>query len=190
MTALAEHTSAAVDASELRLTMREHRDTDLPFVLSSWAASWRLSQSAKRWRGAAYRGFFDDVITGGLFRLPETRIVVACLEDDPDAIIGWLCYTPGRLPVLHYGYVRRDIPQAWGAQGGTPCRRRRVFSDLVACAQVTDALVYTFRPCERRHRNDNRIMGVERGLLDAADRRGIVARHRPIEEFLGRTRSR
>lgn len=167
----------AVEPRRVRVTFREARPTDLPYVVDSWRNSWRLADRCHAMRGRDYRRLFDDLVTGGVLTLDDTRIAIGCDASAPDRIWCWACWTPGLIPTLHYAVTRRAADEQ-------SMRRLGLFRLLVASLGVRDALVYTSRPADRMHRHDKRPSGVEAGLLRAATAAGIVARHHPIEEFM------
>lgn len=158
--------------------IRRAAPSDLAFIVDGWRNSWRLAQTNCRKPSDVYHHTFDRLVVHGILAEPDTTVIVACDQDEPDVLLGWLCYTPG-VPTLHYAYVR--------AAG---LRRRGLFSVMVAAMGVSDggALAYTFRPCEHASSYRRRPMGVEAGLLAAAERRGIATRYVPVAEFLGRKR--
>lgn len=63
---------------------------------------------------------------------PSTRVMVACMEDDPDLIIGFLIAEPKDLPILHYVYVKAAF------------RGHRVATDLCASVNINPRERYTY----------------------------------------------
>lgn len=161
------------------------RDTDEPFVLDSWRKSWRLSAEGKRGSPAAYHALFEDLVLRGVWLDDATRVLVVAVEADLNEIAGWVCYAPGSIPTIHYAIVRKRT-----LSGGAPLRRAGLFGAMIHLVGVRDRLVYTFRPAEHAHGRDHRYLGVERALLDAAKRRGIVASYESVLGYLGRSRGR
>lgn len=44
----------------------------------------------------------------GILARPDSVLRVACLPDDPDAILGWAVITADQPPKLHFVYVRKE----------------------------------------------------------------------------------
>ncbi len=173
--------AVAIPFDELRppsaqARIRESRPSDLPYVVDSWRASWRHGGKNRRLPGEAYRGMFDELVVRGVLALPETRVLVSCDDVDDDVVLGWLCYAPGRIPTVHYGLVLGDHEHSM--------RRRGVFTVLLAAAGVDDALVYTFRAPDRRHRWDRHRFDLEAALVAAGLARGITAHYVPVRDYL------
>ncbi len=84
------------------ITVREMREEDKPFVLSSWLKSHRAHCG---W--ASSEDFFrvHREVAEGL--MARGRVLVACQKDDPEAIVGWLCSEVGTSLTVHYAYVKR-----------------------------------------------------------------------------------
>lgn len=171
MVATAHHGESTESAPRARI--RPSTPADLPYVVGSWRESWRGARECHRLRESVYRGIFDELVVRGVLALPETRVTVACDDGDDDVLLGWVCYAPGRVPVVHYGVVRHD-----GVRG------RGLFAVLVAAAGVTTRMAYTFHPPVRRHRWDRRSRDPEPALLEAAARRGIAAVYEPVRDYL------
>jgi hypothetical protein len=175
----------AAEAPAIRIVPRALRADDERFVVDSWRRSWRNSNDTRRESGRAYHALFEDVVLRGVIAEETTKFLIVASEGDLDEIVGWICYTPGSIPTVHFGYVRAETRTT-----KQPVRLSGVFSAMLHFAGVTDRLVYTFRPAERPHPRDNRTLGVENALLAAAHKRGIEAIYRPILEFLGRSEDR
>ena len=69
--------------------LREMRTTDVPFVFNSWLESWRVNKYAgcipNNLYYATTRSNIENLIARG------STIKVACLADDEDCILGWVC---------------------------------------------------------------------------------------------------
>ena len=78
----------------MNYALRPARPTDLPYVVDTWIKSARSPH--ERLRDATGR-------VRAIIAQPTTTLVVACLPDDDDAILGWACHTPDKM----YSYVRR-----------------------------------------------------------------------------------
>ncbi len=169
-------------APELKVRIRGVTESDVPYIDSTFQATWLLSNRNRRLSRGEFGARYSHVVTDGLFKLPDTRIIVACDEEDPDLILGWLCYTPGT-PTIHYAFTR-------GGNPNVTMRRQGIMVAMLAVAGVRDgsSFAYTFHPQDRSHRQNNERTHLEAKLLAAASRRRIVARYVSIESFLGRGR--
>lgn len=182
-------TALAQAQSPMRVTVRNAIESDRAYIMDSWRLGWRLSEECRRMRGREYKAVFDDIVRFGVMAERDTQFLVACSPGDQSWIWGWLCYTPGPVPTIHYAVVRPHVESDVG--GKTELRRIGLFTRMVAAAGVRGELVYTFRPTERKNEYAKRPMGVEVGLLAAARRVGITAVFLPVaEQFLKPRRRR
>lgn len=159
--------AATVSQVATALTLRPPGDGDYAFIRSSWRESHNVNGSGPKmsWRAwkATHGQDMDD-----LLRRPDVAVLLLVPEDDPRTIIGWICWSPGRIPALHYVYVR---PQH---------RTRGVGRALFAATGMGDRLIYTFRGPRRRR--DPATVDVV--LAQQALRRGLVASFVDAREFL------
>lgn len=172
-------TAALVEAPplELDVRLRDAVEDDRSYILAKWRESWKLARANRRMSRGAYNAHFDDLVDRGILAQPDTRVLIACDVAQPDAILGWLCFTPG-VPTVHYAYVRR------------PCRGAGLLGLMLTVGvgvKEGGAFAYTFRPRERSH-PQGKDLGLEDGLVEAAHRRRMVVRFVPPGEFLGRAR--
>lgn len=90
------------DAKKLPVRVRKADDGDISFIYSSWLKSY-AAQNKDQPKITVYK-MHRKVVQ----RLLEDGItLVACMEDDPDQVLGWLCAQ--RIPkflVVHYCYVK------------------------------------------------------------------------------------
>lgn len=180
-------TNATASHPPMRVTVRNAIESDRAYIMDTWRLGWRMSETCRRMRGE-YTALFDDTVRYGVMAQPDTSYLVACSPNDQSWIWGWLCFTPGPVPTIHYGHIRPYIANDLG--GRTELRRHGLFTRMLAAAGVRRELVYTFRPTERKNRFDKRPMGVEAGLLAAAKRDGITAVFLPVAEQFLRPRRR
>lgn len=86
-------------------SLRPGRETDFPFVVSSWLASDRHSPSGRD-MGGLYYDTHRETVRRVLMR---AELRVACVPDSDDAIMGWAAvHAEGDTPAVFYVYVRRD----------------------------------------------------------------------------------
>lgn len=80
---------------------------DLPFIIDSWVASREITPWALHVDKSTFRREEKLRIK---YQFGKSTFVakVACLEDDPNAILGW-CALETQPVVIHYCYVKRDF---------------------------------------------------------------------------------
>jgi len=79
-------------------------DSDRHLVLSSWLRSYAgRSLDARDYTGDARGTFSSDYVPVVRSLLERSRVVVACLADEPDAIVGWMAWEG---ETLHYLLVK------------------------------------------------------------------------------------
>lgn len=87
------------------IKIRPYQPSDDPFIFTSWANSLR---PFVRWvPKSEYQRIYSRAIRASL---DECTTWVACLQDMPDAVVGWI---HGTDDVIHYLFVRqnyRDLP--------------------------------------------------------------------------------
>lgn len=114
----------------------ETRD-DLKFMIKSWLRDYCHPRNP--WAGSLERELqmraLKETITL-LMKNENVYICMACNEENPDQIFGFVCYEDGHdYPVLHYVYVKALM------------RGNNIGSDLVAIARgkAKGVMRYTFR---------------------------------------------
>lgn len=119
------------------------------FVVRSWLSSFRKSDWAGPIPNNEYERIYLDTINQLLAR--GARVVVACNPDNPNHILGWMCYefTRDGKPVVHYVYVKSMWRQAV-KRYGTPTG---VATSLFAAAGIDPKarFFYTFRTNRAHH---------------------------------------
>jgi len=115
------------------ILIRPAKPEDVKFIMSSWKQSWRVCP----WAGCIRNDrFYDDIratIEGLLGR--GATLTVACISEQPDAILGWLCseVLPDGTCAVHYTYTK------------DPYLRMGIGAKLVEAAPGTKPGLYTFR---------------------------------------------
>lgn len=104
---------------------RELRDTDLPFVQSSWLRSHRMSMPD--FSDGAYYGAMAKRIDR--LRREGATTVIACNPENTDYIVGWICFGPAA-GVVHYCYVR-DLERNRGTA-------RDMLENIMSMQQVSE----------------------------------------------------
>lgn len=95
--------------TDSQLLIRALRPDDLNFVLATWLRAYRYSWFAYNLRGPLYYAGQERLIRDILAR-PDTVALVAALDDDPDAVLGYLVASPG---CIHFAYTKG----AWRQMG-------------------------------------------------------------------------
>lgn len=90
----------------LPIVLRKGLARDVPFITSSWLRSFR---DAPFVRGVPNNIFYYQHHKVLEHLIPRSIVVVACSEDDPDLIVGWVCAElVDTALVVHYVYVKHD----------------------------------------------------------------------------------
>lgn len=98
------------------ILLRPARNTDVPLITSSWLQSFRGSDAKgkKRFRRG---GYFQEGVPNRFYYyyhqkvletiVPNSIVLVACLEESPDTILGWCCaQVVDTALIFHYVYVK------------------------------------------------------------------------------------
>jgi hypothetical protein len=143
---------------------------ELPFVLSSWCQS-HMRSPGQPW-GDLYRRHVAPTIER-LLKREDVWIIGAFgqFKDDPDAVLGWLAWTPGDLPAVHYSYVRGAL------------RKHGIFNALLRDAMVGRRMLVTSRgqlPKYTRRKGAT----YDKKVIDALTKRGIATHYVDLTEWL------
>lgn len=85
------------------ITYRPFREADLPFILDSWLKTLRVNNDFFRQIDRdIYKLIYPEIVTR-LVRTHRTR--VACLKEDDDVIIGYVCTNSD---TLHWVFVKNQ----------------------------------------------------------------------------------
>ena len=80
------------------------RESDRAFVLHSWVTSYAArSRDARDYEGAAFSLFSTDYAHIVRDLVSRSNVLVACLKDAPDTVIGWMAIEND---ALHYVLVK------------------------------------------------------------------------------------
>ena len=82
--------------------VRPATSLDTAFVFSSWLRS--LRPHAPMLKTLFMRG--QHALIESIIRRPGTQVSVLCLEEAPETILGWICWSKG---TAHYVYVKADF---------------------------------------------------------------------------------
>lgn len=117
----------------MNIAIRPVTPDDMRFVLSSWKRTWRVSPWAGVVRNDQYFDSIAAVIEGLIMR--GAKILVACPEDRPTAILGWLCSETVKSgeTVVHYCYTK------------DPYLGLQINEKLLATSEGTKPGLYSFR---------------------------------------------
>lgn len=88
------------------MLIRDAIPTDVPLIFDSWMKSWRSNPYAGCISNNIYYATVRENIEHLIAR--GAIIKVACLDNDEDTILGWVCYErlPDGVYCVHYIYVK------------------------------------------------------------------------------------
>jgi hypothetical protein len=155
-------------------TIRPIGGAELPFVLDSWCQSFMRSPGQPF--GATFKRHVQPTIVELLNR-DDVWLLGAFGPGPhgPDTLIGWLAWTPGELPAIHYAFVRGQL------------RKRGIFNALLKEAMVGRRMLATFRGQLPRYRN-RKAPTYDKKVIEALARRGIAVAYVEISTWLERMR--
>lgn len=88
---------------EIRHTLK---DSDLPFIYSSWLKSFKKSSSfAKRIRDSIYYKAHHEFITA---LLKSSKAAIAHVPGDEDVILGYVIYQNSPRAIVHYVFIKEE----------------------------------------------------------------------------------
>jgi len=92
------------------VTTRDYKPEDRNFILSTFLKGLRYGNDwFETIPSDIYFGFYHNVVEA-LLNLPDTKVKVACLLDDPEVILGYSVYSKEK---LHWVFCKR----AWRSIG-------------------------------------------------------------------------
>lgn len=87
------------------MKLRPMLETDRALVINSWVRSFsERSHEARDYVGEAMGLFGHDYTRVVISLLERSKVAIACLEDNPDAAVGWMCWEGD---TLHYVLTKR-----------------------------------------------------------------------------------
>lgn len=108
------------------IALRSSCAADVPYIVETWVKAYRHSDRARD-AGSAYLRGQQALIRSILYR---AAVVVACLDSDPDAIVG---FAVTERNTVHYVHVRR------------PFRKSGIAKTLLGNLYSTPGVVYTHK---------------------------------------------
>lgn len=173
--------------------IRPAADEDVPFIRATWVEGHRQSpgmQASPFWMFKQRRGALIE----RLLARPDTHLLAAYVPSSdprwPERVAGWIAFTPGRVPALHWLYVRA---------GQNGYRERGLAGLLFEQSGIGRRLIHTFIGAQRPEKRvsvrtndgtDRLICRKYAGapysevLAEAGVKRGIASVYIPVEEFL------
>lgn len=88
----------------MKIEIRPMKDDDLVFVLASWIKSSYSSITGYRERYGTYHKHMEAIIRARI-KSGDFLVYVACLDSDPDFILGYACF--GNEYTLHYAFTKQ-----------------------------------------------------------------------------------
>jgi hypothetical protein len=167
-------TDPSPQAAPSEIDIRPVGGAELPFILDSWASSHMRSPGQPF--GAAYQRYVLPQVKELLNR-DDVWIIAAFgpYQARQDAILGWLAWTPGELPAIHYAFTR-------GAM-----RKRGIFSALLDKAMVGRRWLYTHKGQLPRYGRKS-APTYDKKVIAALARRGVAGVYVDASEWLERMR--
>jgi hypothetical protein len=89
----------------LPIVLRPATEQDLGFVYKSWLESYRNSPFGKNMTSPHYYKIQFSIVAE---LLSTCGVTMACLQDEPDTICGFICHSlsPADISIVHYLYVK------------------------------------------------------------------------------------
>ena len=113
--------------------IRPYREGDLNFTVNSWLRSFESSNRAGKWATKeAYRDHYQPLVVAQIALCPPLVMVA---DDNPDAILGYVCGNEDRLHYLYVKQLYRYNPEA---------PEMRVADELMDAAKLVDQLRTTY----------------------------------------------
>jgi GNAT superfamily N-acetyltransferase len=141
---------------------------DLRFVRDSWRESAHRAASMRRLPWAAFKLLHGSVIDDLLGR-PDVYTIAAYDDSRAKPIVGWLAWSHGRVPAVHYCYTRFDD------------RRAGIATALLRSplAGLGDRMIYTCKGVKPKHGDSMDVV-----MESALRRRGVAVAYVQIREYL------
>jgi hypothetical protein len=156
--------------SPLAVELRPIEPDDRGYIRRTWFESYKQAPRMERLPWPVFKQTAGKHIDELLER-PDVHLMGGYHESGK--VLGWCAWTPGRsVSTLHWVYTRFQL-------GDEHTRRRHVATQLLEAAELGRRIVYTFVGTKRQ-----RGPSMDKTLVEWAQRRGVVATHAPIEEFL------
>ncbi len=104
----------SLEADKIPIKIRPLQTSDVNFVCNSWVKSYRHHVETSKTLNPANAYIPKEVYFKGQQRLAEklinadsSAVLVACMENDPEQIVGWICATvKPSVSIVHYCYVK------------------------------------------------------------------------------------
>lgn len=84
--------------------IREARETDLPFIFSTWSSSYRYTSDMGTCPNSIFFPNFNKVMDH-ILGLPETSVMIACEKSVSEVIFGYMVHQ--KPDIIHYAYVKQ-----------------------------------------------------------------------------------
>ncbi len=90
------------DPGSIGIELRPANADDMNFVYSSWLSSVATGEKRRTPKEIVYKNHREIMARA----LNKSYVLIACMHDHKDQILGWLCYED---TVLHYVYVKQTF---------------------------------------------------------------------------------
>lgn len=117
----------------MQVKIRQALAEDKNFVLSTWLRNYRHSSAfARGIRTSVYFEWHHRLLVNLMAR-PECTVLIACDEEEPNLILGYIAFEQG---IVHYVYVKRSM-RGFGL--GKKLLEEAMGDRDFECSHVTDA---------------------------------------------------
>lgn len=158
------------------MTVRQPFKDERAYILRSWIDTHRYAPGMRNRRWSDYKRVHEPIF-GEILDAPDTKVLLKVIEGD--IIIGWICWTPGRVAdALHWVFTRHRA-----APTGAPLRRHGVMHELVEAAQLKPHLAFTFRGSFPNPKDGGAPVSSDEWLRPVLAKRGITAVYTPYKEW-------
>jgi len=144
---------------------------DVPYIAETWHRSVLRDSRRQRASMAIDRAVRGATVIDQLLAREDVFTIAAYDDGREYPIVGWMAWSPGHIPAVHYVYVRHGDREAGVAM---VLLRSPV-------AELGNRLVYTFHGMKRGTET------LDLQMVNALARRGVAAVHVPIREYLRAT---
>ena len=88
----------------MKFDMRTPLESDIPFIYASWLTSYRHEED--KMTNTMYFEKFKKILTS---ILEKSHVIVACSEEDPEHVYGYIVYEKKDPVIVHYILVKQTF---------------------------------------------------------------------------------
>lgn len=83
--------------------IRRAKETDLNLVRKTWIDSYKKANCNHVIYDALYYNYYHEVINN---IIKDSAVLISADENDPDNILSYIVFEPGKINILHYGFTK------------------------------------------------------------------------------------